>query len=183
VIERVKDLEHQGFQFEAADGSFELLLRQETGDYEPLFRLESWRVIVEQRADGKVDTEATIKIWVDGERYVQTAEGNGPVNALDAALRAAIVQVHPHLGDVELVNYKVRILDEAHGTDAVTRVFIDASDGTAVWGSTGVHENVIAASWQALVDSLEFAEQGRASAAGARHVLQSSRESPSAGHP
>jgi 2-isopropylmalate synthase len=161
VIERVKDLEHQGFQYEAADGSFELLLRQEAGEYEPLFRLESWRVIVEQRADGKVETEATIKIWVDGERYVTTAEGNGPVNALDAALRAAIVQVHPHLGAVELVNYKVRILDQAHGTDAVTRVFIDASDGTGVWGSTGVHENVIAASWQALVDSLEFAEQRR----------------------
>ncbi|HEU4974044.1 MAG TPA: citramalate synthase [Baekduia sp.] len=161
VIDRVKELEHRGFQFEAADGSFELLLRQEAGEYEPLFRLESWRVIVEQRADGKVDTEATIKIWVDGERYVTTAEGNGPVNALDAALRQAIVQVHPHLGAVDLVNYKVRILDEAHGTDAVTRVFIDASDGTQVWGSTGVHENVIAASWQALVDSLEYAEQRR----------------------
>jgi 2-isopropylmalate synthase len=182
VIERVKQLEHQGFQYEAADGSFELLLRQETGEYEPLFRLESWRVIVEQRADGKVDTEATIKIWVDGERYVTTAEGNGPVNALDAALRAAITQVHPHLGDVDLVNFKVRILDEAHGTDAVTRVFIDASDGTAVWGSTGVHENVIAASWQALVDSLEFAEQGRAAglAQGVRPGLQDSPETPSA---
>ena len=164
VVERVKELEHQGFQFEAADGSFELLLRKETGDYEPLFRLESWRVIVEQRADGKVETEATIKIWVDGERYVTTAEGNGPVNALDGALRAAIVQVHPHLGDVELVNFKVRILDEAHGTDAVTRVFIDVSDGTGTWGSTGVHENVIAASWHALVDSLEYAEQRRPAA-------------------
>jgi 2-isopropylmalate synthase len=183
VINRVKELEHQGFQFEAADGSFELLLRQEAGEYEPLFRLESWRVIVEQRADGKVETEATIKIWVDGERYVTTAEGNGPVNALDAALRAAIVQVHPHLGAVELVNYKVRILDQAHGTDAVTRVFIDASDGTGVWGSTGVHENVIAASWQALVDSLEFAEQRRdGRAPGARHAAPSSPEAPSTGH-
>jgi 2-isopropylmalate synthase len=160
VLERVKDLEHQGFQFEAADGSFELLMRKESGDYEPLFRLESWRVIVEQRADGRVETEATIKIWVDGERYVQTAEGNGPVNALDAALRQAIVRVYPHLADVELVNFKVRILDESHGTDAVTRVFIDASDGKEVWGSVGVSANLIAASWQALVDSLEFAEQG-----------------------
>lgn len=181
VIERVKDLEHQGYQYEAADGSFELLLRQEAGDYEPLFRLESWRVIVEQRADGKVETEATVKVWLDGERYVQTAEGNGPVNALDAALRAAIVQVHPHLSAVSLVNFKVRILDEAHGTDAVTRVFIDASDGTAVWGSTGVHENVIAASWQALVDSLAYAEQGNRLAQGARDRLQSSPEAPSAG--
>ena len=95
--------------------SFELLIRKESGDYEPLFRLESWRVIVEQRADGKVDTEATIKVWLDGERYVRTAEGNGPVNALDAALRSAIGEIHPHLRDIELVNYKVRILDEAQG--------------------------------------------------------------------
>jgi 2-isopropylmalate synthase len=99
-----------------ADGSFELLLRKEAGEYEPLFRLESWRTIVEQRADGRVECEATIKIWVDGQRYVRTAEGNGPVNALDAALRDVIGEVHPHLKDVELVNYKVRILDEHHGT-------------------------------------------------------------------
>ncbi|CAA9316681.1 MAG: (R)-citramalate synthase, partial [uncultured Gemmatimonadaceae bacterium] len=100
VIDRVKQLEHEGFQFEAADGSFELLLRKEAGEYEPLFRLESWRTIVEQRADGRVECEATIKIWVDGQRYVRTAEGNGPVNALDAALRDVIGQVHPHLKDV-----------------------------------------------------------------------------------
>jgi len=161
VIDRVKELEHAGYQFEAADASFELLLRKETGEYEPLFRLESWRVIVEQKADGKVQTEATIKIYINEERYVKTAEGNGPVNALDAALRAAITETHPHLADVDLVNYKVRILDEAHGTDAVTRVFIDASDGASVWGSTGVNENVIAASWEALVDMLEHAEQRR----------------------
>jgi 2-isopropylmalate synthase len=159
VIERVKELEHRGYQYEAAGGSFELLLRRETGEYEPLFTLESWRVIVEQRADGAVETEATIKVWVDGERYVRTAEGNGPVNAMDAALRAVITETHPQLDVVALVNYKVRILDEAHGTDAVTRVFIDASDGESTWGSTGVHENVIAASWQALVESLEVAEQ------------------------
>jgi 2-isopropylmalate synthase len=180
VIERVKELEHAGFQFEAADASFEMLLRRETGEYEPLFVLESWRVIVEQHADGEVKTEATVKILRDGERYVMHAEGNGPVNALDAALRGAIVQVHPHLDHVELVNYKVRILDQAHGTDAVTRVFIDSSDGAGVWGTTGVHENVIAASWQALVESLEYAEQGRGLAQGARHALQSSPEARSA---
>jgi 2-isopropylmalate synthase len=159
VIDRVKLLEHGGYQFEAADGSFDLLLRRESGDYEPLFRLESWRVIVEQRADGQVETEATIKIWVDGERYMRTAEGNGPVNALDAALRDAIGEIHPHLKDIELVNYKVRILDEDHGTGATTRVLIDASDGRDVWGSIGVNENIIAASWEALVDSLAYAEQ------------------------
>jgi 2-isopropylmalate synthase len=176
TTERVKELEHRGFQFEAADGSFELLMRKQAGAYEPLFRLESWRVIVEQRADGEVATEATIKIWapahapevageVPGEerRYVRTAEGNGPVNALDTALREAIGEIHPHLRDIELVNYKVRILDEDKGTGAVTRVLIDASDGQRVWGSIGVSENLIAASWDALVDSLELGVQtGRA---------------------
>jgi len=159
VIERVKELEHRGFQFEAADGSFELLMRKEAGEYEPLFRLESWRVLVEKRADGKVETEATIKIWVGGERFVRTAEGNGPVNALDKALRDAIGEIHPHLRDIDLVNFKVRILDETKGTGAVTRVLLDASDGDAVWGSIGVSENVIEASWEALVDSLEYGMQ------------------------
>jgi 2-isopropylmalate synthase len=176
TIERVKELEHRGFQFEAADGSFELLMRREAGEYEPLFRLESWRVIVEQRADGAVETEATIKIWVSvgaggrERRYVKTAEGNGPVNALDRALREAIGEIHPHLRDIELVNFKVRILDEDKGTGAVTRVLIDASDGRRVWGAIGVSENLIAASWDALVDSLESGVQpppARASAVGA----------------
>ena len=165
VLERVKELEHEGFQFEAADGSFELLMRKEAGMYEPLFRLESWRVLVEKRADGKVVTEATIKIWLGEERYVRTAEGNGPVHALDAALRDAIGELHPHLRDIELVNFKVRILDETKGTGAITRVLIDASDGHEVWGSIGVSENLIAASWDALVDSLEYGMQpGKATA-------------------
>jgi 2-isopropylmalate synthase len=159
VVERVKALEHRGFHFEAADGSFDLLIRRQTGGYEPLFRLESWRVIAEKREDGRVQTEATIKIWVpptlDGDRYVKTAEGNGPVNALDTALRAAITETYPHLADIKLVNYKVRILDEAKATGAVTRVLLDASDGTDTWGAIGVSENVIEASWEALVDSLE----------------------------
>jgi 2-isopropylmalate synthase len=161
VAERVKELEHAGFQFEAADGSLELLMRREADPdgYEPLFKLESWRVIVEQHTDGHATTEATIKIWVPtatgGERYVRTAEGNGPVHALDKALREAIGEIHPHLKDIELVNFKVRILDETKGTGAVTRVLIDASDGHEVWGSIGVSENLIAASWNALVDSLE----------------------------
>jgi 2-isopropylmalate synthase len=163
TVERVKQLEHEGFQFEAADGSFELLMRREAGVYEPLFRLESWRVIVEKLADGNVETEATIKIWAppgpDERRYVCTAEGNGPVHALDSALRQAIGETHPHLRDIDLVNYKVRILDEAKGTGAVTRVLIDASDGVRLWGAIGVSENLIAASWDALVDSLEVGVQ------------------------
>jgi 2-isopropylmalate synthase len=161
VLERVKQLEHEGYQFEAADGSFELLLREETGVVTELFKLESWRVIIEQRADGVVQTEATIKIWIDGEQHIRTAEGDGPVNALDTALRAAIVQTHPHLADVELVNYKVRILDTTTGTDATVRVVIDSTDGEDTWGTTGVNSNIIVASWKALVDSLVYAEQPR----------------------
>jgi 2-isopropylmalate synthase len=159
VLQQVKALEHAGFQFEAADASFELLLRRDAGVYEPLFVLESWRVIVEQHGDSEVKTEAIIKIRIGEERIVRHAEGNGPVHALDSALRAAISEKHPHLRDIELVNFKVRILDETKGTGAVTRVLIDASDGHDVWGTIGVHENVIAASWQALVDSLAYAEQ------------------------
>jgi 2-isopropylmalate synthase len=159
VLDRMKSLEHEGYQFEAADGSFELLLRKESGEYQPLFRLESWRVTVEQHADGEVKTEATIKIWVDGERFVSYAEGNGPVHALDAALRAVITEAHPHLADTWLTNFKVRILDETKGSDAKIRVLIDATDGEQTWGSIGVSTNLIAASWVALVDSLEYVEQ------------------------
>jgi 2-isopropylmalate synthase len=159
ALDRLKEREHRGYHYEAADASFELLLRREAGQYEPLFRLEGFRVITEKRADGKVETEATIKIWVDGQRYVRTAEGNGPVNALDRALRDAITELHPHLADIELVNYKVRILDTHHGTGAVTRVLLDSSDGHRSWGSIGVSENIIEASWEALVDSLEYAFQ------------------------
>jgi 2-isopropylmalate synthase len=161
AVERLKEREHRGYQYEAADASFELLLRRETGSYLPLFRLEGFRVITEKRANGKVETEATIKIWVNGQRFLRTAEGNGPVNALDRALRSAITELHPHLAEIELVNYKVRILDAHHGTGAVTRVLLDSSDGRETWGTIGVSENIIEASWEALVDSLEYAFQPR----------------------
>jgi 2-isopropylmalate synthase len=156
ILKRLKDREHRGYHYEAADASFDLLLREELAPHEPLFRLESFRVIVEKREDGKAVVEATIKVHVGGERIISTAEGNGPVNALDTALRQAIVSKYPHLADIELVNYKVRILDENKGTGAVTRVLLDASDGEESWGSIGVSENVVEASWQALVDSIEF---------------------------
>jgi 2-isopropylmalate synthase len=161
ALRTLKEREHRGYHYEAADASFDLLLRKESDEYEPLFRLEGFRVLVEKREDGKVVTEATIKVWVDGERYLRTAEGNGPVNALDTALRGAIIDRHPHLADIELTNYKVRILDEHHGTGAVTRVLLDSSDGEREWGSIGVSENIIEASWEALVDSLEYAFQPR----------------------
>ena len=156
VLKRLKAREHEGYHYEAADASFDLLLRQELAPHEPMFRLESFRVIVEKREDGRAVVEATIKIHVGGERIISTAEGNGPVNALDSALRQAIVGKYPHLADIELVNYKVRILDETKGTGAVTRVLLDASDGEESWGSIGVSENVVEASWEALVDSIEF---------------------------
>ncbi len=162
ALERVKEREHRGYHYEAADASFELMLRRESGQYSSLFRLESFRVITEKRADGHVETEATIKIWVEGHRYVRTAEGNGPVNALDRALRAAITDLHPQLAEIELADYKVRILDSHDGTGAVTRVLLDSSDGQSSWGSIGVSENIIEASWEALVDSLEYAFQPNA---------------------
>jgi 2-isopropylmalate synthase len=172
AVERVKEREHRGYHYEAADASFELLLRREAGQYVPLFKLESFRVITEKRADGRVETEATIKIWVDGQRYVRTAEGNGPVNALDRALRLAITDLHPHLAEIELVNYKVRILDEDHGTGAVTRVLLDSSDGHEQWGTIGVSENIIEASWEALVESLEHAFQPRAEPASGSRLAE-----------
>jgi 2-isopropylmalate synthase len=160
AVERVKELEHRGYHYEAADGSFELLLRRQAGEYTRLFTLEHWRVIVEMGPQGHVETEATIKIWVDGERYVRTAEGNGPVNALDRALREAIGDIYPHLADIQLENFKVRLVDETKGgTASITRVLIDSTDGERVWGSIGVSENVIVASWEALLDSLEYAMQ------------------------
>jgi 2-isopropylmalate synthase len=176
VVERLKELEYQGYHFEAADASFDLLLRKESGVYQPLFRLESFRVTTDKREDGKVQTEATIKIWAGGERIVRTAEGNGPVNALDRALRDAIADMYPRLRDIDLVNYKVRIIDEHKGTAAVTRVLIDASDGHDTWGTLGVSENIIEASWEALVDSLEYPMQPRANV-----EPESRRSSPKSG--
>ncbi|MGI8728021.1 MAG: citramalate synthase [Solirubrobacterales bacterium] len=162
AVERLKALEHQGYHYEAAGASFELLLRREAGRHQSLFELESFRVITEKRADGHVETEATIKLRAGGNRYVRTAEGNGPVHALDRALRSAIREQHPEIDEIELTNFKVRILDSHHGTGAVTRVLLDSSDGHDGWGSIGVSENVIEASWEALVDSIEYFFQPRA---------------------
>jgi 2-isopropylmalate synthase len=155
VVEQVKALESQGWSFEAADASFELLILDSQGA-EVAFEVESWRTIVEQDVDGVVKTEATVKLLLGGERIISTAEGNGPVNALDRAMRRAIVQVYPDLDTMRLVDYKVRILDEKMGTGAKTRVLIGTSDGTDSWSTVGVHENVIAASWRALEDAVKY---------------------------
>jgi len=127
-----------------------------TGERPHYFDLESWRVIVENREDGSVVSEATVKLQAKGERIVATGEGNGPVNALDNALRLALEQLYPALASLELVDYKVRIVEGAHGTAAVTRVLVETSDGTREWDTIGVDENVIAASWQALEEAYTY---------------------------
>ncbi len=157
VLQRVKDLEHVGYAFEAADASFELLMRGETGQRATPFRLESFRTIVERREDEKVVAEATVKVWVGGERLIGTGEGNGPVDALDHAFRAAIGQRLPSLLSLQLADYKVRILDPGSGTGATTRVLIRSTDGEREWETVGVSPNVIEASWLALSDAYDYA--------------------------
>ncbi len=157
VVERVKELESSGWSFEAADASFELLLRGELGEeVHQHFRLESYRVIVDRRADGSVVSEATVTVHAKGQRLLAAGEGNGPVNALDRALRSALESLYPDLARLELTDYKVRILDGRHGTDAVTRVLIETGDGRHEWTTVGVHPNVIEASWLALDDAVRY---------------------------
>lgn len=161
AVEALKQREHDGYHYEAAEASFDLLLRRVAGEYKPLFTFESFKVLTQLRSGGKVETEAIVKIKVGEERYVTMAEGNGPVNALDSALRAAITRFYPELEDIELTGYRVRILDTAHGTGAGTRVLLDSTrkGGGDSWGSIGVSENIIEASWEALVDSLAYGFQ------------------------
>ena len=164
VLDELKRLEHEGYHFEVADGSLELLLRRAAGWAPDFFRVESFRIITDhgENAEGTtsapfgVTTEATVKVHVGTERIVATAEGNGPVNALDAALRRAIGSNFPVLDTIHLTDYRVRVLDTGKGTGAVTRVLIDTTDGEIVWTTIGVSENIIEASWQALYDSVVF---------------------------
>jgi 2-isopropylmalate synthase len=154
IVDTLKRLEHEGYHFEAADGSLELLMRRAAGWDHDYFRVESFRVITDESEGRALTTEATIKVHVGNERVVTVAEGNGPVNALDKALRLAIGKHHPALDHVHLTDYKVRVLDTQKGTGAVTRVLIDSTDGERTWSTIGVSENIIEASWQALSDSI-----------------------------
>jgi 2-isopropylmalate synthase len=154
VLDSLKRLEYEGYHFEVADGSLELLLRNATGWEQDYFDLESYRVIADH-GEGE-STEATVKVLVGSDRIVATAEGNGPVNALDGALRQAIGTRYPALTGMHLVDYRVRVLDTAKGTASVTRVLIDTTDGEQAWTTIGVSENIIAASWQALSDSIVY---------------------------
>jgi len=161
VTNRVKDAEAQGYTYDAADASFELMLREEMDGKRPaFFCTESWRVIVET-VPGKpheAGAEATVKMHVGGERAVATAEGNGPVNALDAALRKAVSPTYPEIDRFELIDFKVRILDTEHGTDAITRVLVETMDNGAetTWMTVGVGPNIVEASWEALVDAIVY---------------------------
>jgi 2-isopropylmalate synthase len=156
VVDRVKEREAAGWSYEAADASFAMLLRDELGTAPRPFELESYRVIIDRAETGAVLAEATVKVSAGGERVIATAEGNGPVNALDLALRQALAGVYPELNDVELVDYKVRILAGKHGTDATTRVLVDTADAHRTWTTVGVHPNVIEASWLALEDAIRY---------------------------
>ncbi len=156
ILNRVQNLEHKGYQFEAADGSFELLVREVTGNRKEFFKLESFRVLDEKKEDGRMLSEATVKVQINGDRIIETAEGNGPVNALDRALRKAILSRYPVLSKITLTDFKVRVLDEKKGTAAVVRVLIESSDGKKSWGTIGVSENIIEASWEALEDSIIY---------------------------
>ncbi len=160
VIDDLKRLEHEGYHFEAADASLELLMRRAAGWDHDFFRVESMRVITDELPNGEFNTEATVKVWVgedgEAERHVYTAEGNGPVNAIDTALRKALERAYPHLAKVHLIDFKVRILDGASASASVTRVLIDATDGDRTWTTIGVSANIIEASWRALEESIVY---------------------------
>jgi 2-isopropylmalate synthase len=154
ILEEVKDLEHKGYHFEAADGSFELLMRRALGWKQDFFDLESFRVFTDRRASEEIVAEATVKVVVKGERVVTTGEGVGPVHALDQALRAALRAEYPDVDRLRLTDYRVRVLDSSHGTGAIVRVLLETSAEDETWGTIGVHENVIEASWDALTEGL-----------------------------
>jgi 2-isopropylmalate synthase len=156
VLQDLKRLEDEGYQFEGAEGSFELLMKKALGKYKSLFDLEGFRVTVEKRKDGTLNCEATIKVKVGGVEEHTAAEGNGPINALDHALRKALEEFYPSLKKVRLTDYKVRVLDVKRGTAAPVRVLVESRDKKGSWGTVGVSTNIIEASWQALVDSLEY---------------------------
>jgi 2-isopropylmalate synthase len=156
MLQQIKDLEHRGYEFEAADGSLTLLIRRALRDEPRPFTVDAYHVSM--RSDGKASAcEATVKVSVGGGTAHTVADGDGPVNALDAALRAALTKLYPQLKDVRLTDYKVRIIDSRSGTAATTRVLIESTDGASEWGTIGVHENIVEASLAALVDSLEYA--------------------------
>jgi len=156
ILKLLQGLEHQGYQFEAAEASFQLLMQRVLKKYKEFFELEGFKVVIEKVSDKKITTEAVIKLKVKGKREHTAAEGDGPVNALDNALRKALKDFYPTLSKMQLSDFKVRVLDEQAGTAAKVRVLIQSQDESDTWSTIGVHENIIEASWQALVDSVEY---------------------------
>ena len=157
MLARIKELEHQGYEFESADGSLALLIRRALVSSPPSFAIDAYHVSMRSEGDGNSVCEATVKVRVGNERAHTVAEGDGPVNALDSSLRRALVGFYPGLTRVRLTDYKVRIIDSSSGTAARTRVLIESTDGEGEWGTVGVDDNIVEASLQALVDSLEYA--------------------------
>jgi 2-isopropylmalate synthase len=156
VLAEVCRLENEGWQFEAANASFSLLVDRLTGSFRPLFTRDSYNVDVESRGEGDIRTLATVKLLVAGGPRHEVAEGDGPVNALDAALRKALEPVYPPIARMHLLDYKVRVINAQEGTAAKVRVSIESTDGDEVWGTVGVSENVIEASWLALADAFHY---------------------------
>lgn len=161
LIKNIKNLEHQGYQFEGADASLELLIREANGELKELFTFESFKMLVEKVAGNPVVSEAFVKLKIDGNSLYTAAEGNGPVNALDNALRKALITYYPGLKDIHLSDYKVRVLDDKDATASKVRVLIESRDFVNSWNTVGVSSNVIEASWEALVDSLRYALLGQ----------------------
>ena len=156
IIDRLKELEYEGYQFEGAEGGFELVIRKELGKYKPFFELENFKIVGDYPSDVDESATAMIKISVDGKTEITAAEGEGPVNALDKALRKALEVFYPDLSDVHLTDYKVRVLDSGSATASKVRVLIESSDGVDSWTTVGVSKDIIEASWGALVDSIEY---------------------------
>lgn len=156
LLKALQDKEHSGYQFEAADASFELFLKRSLKKYHPFFKLEGFRTVSEKRFDGRVFAEASVRVNVNGVSRYSAAEGGGPVEALDKALRQSLTKFYPRLEEMRLTDYKVRVLDTNEGTAAKVRVLIESQDNTDSWTTVGVHANIIEASWEALTDSIEY---------------------------
>jgi len=156
LLNKLKAKANEGYTYDAADGSLGIFILKNIGAYKPVFQLESYEISVNRRRSGVTESQAIVKLRIDGGRLVAVGEGNGPVNALDRALKQALKSVEPNVEKINLTDYKVRVIDAAKGTRAKVRVFIESTDGDNSWGTIGVHENIIEASWEALVDGLEY---------------------------
>jgi 2-isopropylmalate synthase len=156
IVQQLKKLEHEGYEFEAAEGSLELLIKKLKHEYQNYFNLKGFRILIEKNESDEIRSEATVRMIVNNEMEHMAAEGNGPVNALDNALRKALRSFYPEIDVVKLSDYKVRVINASAATSAKVRVLIESTDEQDIWNTVGVHENIIEASWQALTDSISY---------------------------